>query len=65
MKPILLPITLFFALSAHARAIQPKAIELTKDNPSTLRNTDSKDYSILGLRLGMTRKEAERILAES
>ncbi len=41
------------------------AIELTTDNPSTLIGTNSKNYSIGGLRLGMSHDEAWRVLEAS
>ncbi|ANO35577.1 hypothetical protein A6E01_20405 (plasmid) [Vibrio breoganii] len=34
------------------------ALELTKDNPSTLTGTNSSDYTIAGLKLGMTHQQA-------
>jgi S1-C subfamily serine protease len=41
------------------------AIELTRDNPHTLIRTKSNDYSINGLRLGMTQNEVLTILSKS
>lgn len=40
-------------------------IELTTDNPSTLIDTNSKDYTIGGLRLGMSHDQAWRVLEAS
>jgi len=42
---------------------QGHGIELTKDNPATLISTNSAAYTIFGFRLGMSRPEAQRILA--
>lgn len=42
-----------------------KTIELTKDDPPTLIHTNSKNYVINGLRLGMTHDEAWEILNKS
>ena len=39
-------------------------IELTKDNPKTLISTKSKDYTIHGLRLGITHSQAWEILGK-
>jgi hypothetical protein len=41
---------------------QANVIELTQDNPTTLIHTKSKDYSINGLRLGMTQSDALKLL---
>jgi len=43
---------------------QGRGIELTKDNPSTLISTNSAGYTIFGFRLGMSRPEVQRVLAQ-
>lgn len=40
------------------------AIELTQDNPRTLISTKSQDYTIQGLRLGITHSKAWKVLAK-
>jgi hypothetical protein len=65
MKPTFILFVLLLASSGAGKAARQKTVELTKDNPSTLIATDSKDYTIYGLRLGLTRQEAEKILAAS
>lgn len=63
MKDIvrLLFLSIFLA-TAIAAAEENSVIELTMDNPETLIGTNSKDYSICGIRLGMSRQEVEKIL---
>ena len=43
---------------------QAGGIELTKDNPSTLISTNSAGYTIFGFKLGMSRPEAQKVLAQ-
>lgn len=63
MKNIIrLSFLLIFLLTSVCAAEQNTVIELTRDNPKTLIGTNSRDYSICGIRLGMSRAEVERIL---
>lgn len=59
---IQLSFLLIFFVIAVANAEQNTIIELTRDNPSTLISTNSRGYSICGIRLGMSRAEAQKIL---
>lgn len=41
-----------------------KSIELTKNNPSTLIGKNSKDFTVFGVKLGMTHQEAKASLGQ-
>jgi hypothetical protein len=62
-KLVSLTLLILFSRGFRANARQARLIELTSDNPSTLRATNSRDYSILGLRLGMSRDTALKVLS--
>jgi hypothetical protein len=59
---LLITISLLLILSAITFG-QGRGIELTRDNPSTLVSTNSANYTIFGFKLGMTRPEAQKVLA--
>jgi len=58
----LITISLLLILSAITLG-QGRGIELTRDNPSTLTSTNSASYTIFGFKLGMSRPEAQKVLA--
>jgi hypothetical protein len=60
---LLITISLLLILSVITVG-QGRGIELTKDNPSTLISTNSASYTIFGFKLGMSRPEAQKILAQ-
>ena len=60
---LLITISLLLILSVITFG-QGRGIELTKDNPSTLISTNSAGYTIFGFRLGMSRPEVQRVLAQ-
>jgi hypothetical protein len=60
---LLITISLLLILSTIPFG-QGRGIELTTDNPATLISTNSAAYTIFGFRLGMSRPEAQRILAQ-
>lgn len=57
MKNLFIFIVLLFALNNLTYAI-----ELTKDNPDTLIGKNSKEFSVFGVKLGMSHKQAESAL---
>lgn len=63
LRVILASTALLFHVSLIAAF--PTAIELTRDNPTSLIGTNSSTYRIFGFRLGMQRKEAEKMLKGS
>ncbi len=56
---------LLFVFVASAYCARADALELTKDNPKTLVSTRSPDYTIHGLRLGITHSQAWEILGKT
>jgi len=65
MKGLTTIICLFLLAVSSAVSEQADAIELTRDNPRTLISTKSIDYTIHGLRLGITHSQAWDILAKT
>jgi hypothetical protein len=62
MKMVCLSFVIIIVASAMCGSAG--AIELTQDNPRTIISTKSKDYTIQGLRLGITHNEAWGLLAK-
>lgn len=58
-------ICLFFLTITLELSVQAITIELTKSNPKTLIGSKSSDYSISGIRLGITRDQAWKILEKN
>jgi len=65
MKPSVKTARLYFLAVILAFSGPAIAIELTKDNPKTLIGTRPSDYSVSGIRLGITHEQAWRILEKS
>src|SRR5260370_794603 len=59
---LLITISLLLILSAITLG-QGRGIELTRDNPTTLISTNTAGCTIFGFKLGMSRPEAQRVLA--
>ena len=58
-------VLLIVPVTAYGQARTKPAIELTRDSPSTLISTNSSDYTVFGLKLGMSPTQARRVLKQN
>jgi hypothetical protein len=61
---ITLLVLLMLPVMTYEQAQPNQIIELTRDNPATLISTNSSNYSIFGLKLGMSPAEVQRVLSQ-
>lgn len=55
-------VLLVLPVTAYDQARTNFAIELTRDSPATLISTNSSNFTVFGLRLGMSQAQARRVL---